>query len=130
MKNKKIVPMTIAMVAVVLIGMLGLTKVFENGWQQENVVDNSLNAEIADDTETVFDYPYFNIEEHSKITDRELLARYQNEIANYEEAIRKADKNVVMLRFDTEPSSDMISYQDVANICGEAIKYMYGITKQ
>ncbi len=58
MKNKKVVPLTVAVVAVVLIGILGLSKVFETRWQQENTVDNSLNAEIVDDTETVFDYPY------------------------------------------------------------------------
>ncbi len=129
MKNKKIISLTIFAVVLVLAGILGLSKVFENGWQNENTVDNSLSAEIVDSTETFFDYPYFNIEEHSQISDSEILARYEKEISYYEENIRNADKNVVILRFDTEPTSDMITYQDVANICGEAIKYMYGITK-
>ena len=36
MKNKKIIPLTIAVVAVALIATLGLSKVFETGWQNEN----------------------------------------------------------------------------------------------
>ena len=36
MKNKKIIPLTIAIVAVALIATLGLSKVFETGWQNEN----------------------------------------------------------------------------------------------
>ena len=62
MKNKKIIPLTIAMVAVVLIGMLGLSKFFETTWQNENTVDNSLSAEVVDDIETAFNYPYINKE--------------------------------------------------------------------
>ena len=60
MKNKKIVPMTIAMVAVVLIGMLGLSKAFEITWQQENTVDNGLTAEInsKEENSAVINYPF------------------------------------------------------------------------
>ena len=48
MKNKKIIPLTIAMVAVVLIGMLGMSKLFENTWQQPEQADNSLKTELPD----------------------------------------------------------------------------------
>ena len=48
MKNKKIIPLTIAMVAVVLIGILGMSKLFENTWQQPEQADNSLKTELPD----------------------------------------------------------------------------------
>lgn len=48
MKNKKIIPLTIAMVAVVLICILGMSKLFENTWQQPEQADNSLKTELPD----------------------------------------------------------------------------------
>lgn len=48
MRNKKIIPLTIAMVAVVLIGILGMSKLFENTWQQPEQADNSLKTELPD----------------------------------------------------------------------------------
>ena len=128
MKNKKIIPLTIAMVAVVLIGMLGLSKFFETTWQNENTVENSLNAEIIDSTETAFDYPYFNIKEHENLTDKQLLEIYSSEINTYKLEIQDGMQSMTMRSYDTEPSSEMVNYQDVANICGEKLKYLYGIT--
>ena len=128
MRNKKIIPLTIAMVAVVLIGMLGLSKFFETTWQNENTVDNSLNAEIIDSTETVFDYPYFNIKEYENITDKQLLEIYSSEINTYKLEIQEGMQSMTMRSYDTEPSSEMVKYQEVANICGEKLKYLYGIT--
>ena len=62
MRNKKIIAITVCLVAAVLVGMLGLSKFFETTWQNENTVDNSLSAEVVDDIETAFNYPYINKE--------------------------------------------------------------------
>lgn len=58
MKNKKLIPITFCLVVAVLVGMLGLSRFFENSWQQPEQTDNNLSAEIVDDVTTVFDYPY------------------------------------------------------------------------
>lgn len=112
MKNKKIVPMTIAMVAVVLIGMLSLSKVFENGWQQENTVDNSLSADtVASKDESIINYPYANyiqMDDGSK----SLYDDYFYHISD---------------TFIPQKNSDF-TYQDAVNITGETIKYLTGYT--
>lgn len=36
MKNKKIISLTVLIVAIALMGILGLSKVFEAAWQKEN----------------------------------------------------------------------------------------------
>ena len=101
MKNKKIIPMTIAMVAVVLIGMLGLSKAFENTWQNENTVDNSLSAEVVDDVETIFDYPF--------VIDNGETIDWDN-------------------KYMTTPPEGAITWQQAANVAGETLKYMFGYT--
>ena len=65
MKNKKIISLTIFAVVLVAVGILGLSKVFENGWQNENTIDNSLDAEIMDAGESVFNYRFITPEEVS-----------------------------------------------------------------
>ena len=128
MKNRKIITLTVAIVAVTLVSILGLSKMFETLWQQKNTVDNNLSAEIVDDIETVFNYPYFNIEEYEKITDKEILERYNAEINSYKFNINEDFQQNIMRRYDTEPTDEMVTYQDVANICGNTLKYIYGIT--
>ena len=113
MKNKKIIPLTIAMVAVVLIGMLGLSKFFETTWQNENTVDNSLSAEVVDDIETAFNYPYINKE----------IAENMEEKNWFVEAMLRRDS------FDSIPvPENAITYQQAANIIGDAITYACGFT--
>lgn len=112
MKNKKIIPITICLVVAVLIGILGLSKFFETSWQQENTVNNSLDAEIADDTETVFDYPYINKEIAENMEEKNwfveaMLRRYSDDIPVPENAV---------------------TYQQAANIVGDAITYACGFT--
>ena len=60
MKNKKIIPITVCLVAMVLVGMLCLSKFFETSWQRENTVDNGLTAEINSKKENsaVINYPF------------------------------------------------------------------------
>ena len=60
MKNRKVALLTVLSVVIVAAGILVLSKLFENGWQNENTVDNSLDAEIVDSSESVFNYPYIN----------------------------------------------------------------------
>lgn len=69
MKNKKLIAITVCLVAAVLIGMFGLSKFFETTWQRENTVDNSLSAEITEDNETVFNYPYLAVNEVNSLDD-------------------------------------------------------------
>ena len=122
MKNKKIVPMTIAMVAVVLIGMLALSKFFENSWQQENTVDNSLDAEIVENDNNIFNYKYTNIalfKQDRSIVEYPVDVIIDNYIENFEAYINKSGIN---------DKAAEISYQEAANIAGEAIKYSIGFT--
>lgn len=111
MKNKKIISLTIIIVAVVLIGVLGLSRFFENTWQNENTADNSLDVDITDNTESVFNYPYVDID--TAIEDGCLTA------INIKESIDK-QKDI--------PNEDMITYQDAVNKAGEDIKYLTGFT--
>lgn len=95
MKNKKIISLTVFAVVLVLAGILGLSKLFENGWQNENTIDNSLDAEIIENSEIKIDYPY-------TVSEKSLNA---------------------------EEYPDIISYQEAANIAGEAILYLSGVTE-
>ena len=49
MKNKKLIVITVCLVAAVLAGMLGMSRFFETSWQQPEQTDNNLSAEITDD---------------------------------------------------------------------------------
>lgn len=95
MKNKKLITITVCLVSAVLIGMFGLSKFFENSWQQEKTVDNDLNAEIIDNGEMKIDYPY-------TVSERSL---------------------------NSDDYPNIISYQEAANIAGEAILYLSGVTE-
>ena len=101
MRNKKIIPLTIAIVSIVLIGMLSLSKVFEATWQSENTVDNSLSAEVVDDVETIFDYPF--------VIDNGETINWDN-------------------KYMTTPPEGAITWQQAANVAGETLKYMFGYT--
>ncbi|MBQ8604784.1 MAG: hypothetical protein IJ410_08090 [Oscillospiraceae bacterium] len=95
MKKGKIAVITACAVVLILGGIIGLSKVFETSWQNENTVENSLDAQIIENSEMKIDYPY-TISEKS-LTEEE----YPN----------------------------IISYQEAANIAGEAILYLSGVTE-
>ena len=102
MKNKKIIPLTIAMVAVVLIGMLGLSKFFETTWQNTGESENNLDVDESNlQKQTIFDYPY--------IIDNGQTIDWDNQ-------------------YMITPSQGTLSWQQAANIAGETIKDMFGIT--
>ena len=122
MKNKNIVSLTVAIVAVVLIGMLGLSRIFETTWQQENTVDNSLNVD-SDKLDEIsnFDYPYIDYEGLCNTTDETIKERY-NQVIN---AFMPQYKDERL----TAKTDTTITTQQVANICGEYFKYTLGVTE-
>ncbi len=121
MKNKKIISLTIAIVAVVLIAVLGLSRFFETSWQNESTVDNSLSADIVENSESAFDYP-FEINNDMTL----FVNTYpNNSISSIEDFRGGLDGEYI-----SQPDSDMISYQQAANYAGEALKYLYGFTQQ
>ena len=108
MKNRKVALLTILSVVIVVAGILGLSKLFETGWQNENTVDNSLDAEIIDSSESVFNYPYINAQ---------MLENDKNSFWN----------NIIGITSDiVSVPENAISYQEAANTAGEAIQYITG----
>ena len=101
MKNKKLIVITVCLVVAVLVGMIGLSKFFETTWQNENTVDNSLNAEVVDDVETIFDYPF---------------------VIDNGETIGWDNKHM------TTPPEGAFTWQQSANVAGDTLKYMFGYT--
>ncbi len=90
-----------------------MSKFFEAAWQNENTVDNSLNVEITDNTETVFDYPFINNEIAENMEEKNwfvetMLRRY-------------SDDNIPV-------PENAITYQQAANIVGDALTYASGFT--
>ena len=132
MKNKKIIFLTLLVIAVVIIGVIGMSKRVESSWQTPDGVDNQLavNENNLQVEESVFDYPYFNIKDHKQLTDNSVKERYSTAINTYELASKHELNNKISIaNFDKEPTKDMVSFQYVSNVCGEVIKYLYGITE-
>ncbi len=124
MKNKKIVYLTAIAVALVLVGILGLSKVFENGWQNENTIDNSLDVNESNlYPESInIDYPFYMLNDHDIYENSEFKQRYPQIIKMYERIEEKPD-----YMFDNSIASKTnFTHQDIANNCGEIIKYLYG----
>ena len=100
MKNKKIIPLTIAIVAVVLMGMLGLSKLFETSWQNEDQISNSLGT--SPDIYQISDmgaFPFITMDEYLSIN-----SNYNN------------------LPQVIEVTDNMISYDESAVIGGTALE--------
>ena len=112
MKNKKIISLTVVAVGLVLTGILGLSKVFETTWQNENTVDNSLSADtVASKDESIINYPYANYIQ----MDDESKSLYDDYFYHISDT------------FIPQKNSDF-TYQDAVNITGETIKYLTGYT--
>ena len=111
MKNKNIISLTIFAVVLGAAGMLGLSKFFENAWQRESTVDNNLNAEIINNSKSVFNYPYARYVEMEK-EDKQKYDLYYEEGVNYY----------------VTPRNNEFGYQDAVNVFGETIKYLTGGT--
>ena len=79
---------------------------------------------------SLFDYPYFDVKEHNKLTDNAVRERYISDINLYEITLTQDDENkIIIANVDKAPTSDMVIYQQEANNCGEAVKYLYGMTE-
>lgn len=111
MKNKKIISITVCLVAAVLVGMLGLSVFFESTWQHTEQTDNNLSVEIVEDVESVFDYPY------------------KRGIEVSEDDLERLQMNLILAYPLKDFSNDMISYQQASNIAGEVLKFIYGCTE-
>ena len=132
MKNKKIIILTVFIIVVTVFGVICMSNMFENIWQTTGEKDNSytVNQENLQGESTVFNYPYFNIKEHNQLTDNSVKERYSTAINTYELASKHELNNKISIpNFDKEPTNDMVSFQYVSNVCGEVIKYLYGITE-
>ena len=124
MKNKKIVVLTVAMVAVVLIGVLGMARFFENSWRQENTIDNSLSVDESNlyQEPINIDYPFYMLNDNTIFQDKEFQQEYPSIVEMYNRTEEKPD--YLFNNFNVPDGN--YTYQDVANKCGEIIKYLYG----
>ncbi len=120
MKSRKIISLTVLIVAIALMGILGLSKAFETAWQKENTIDNSLSAEIVDDAGTVFDYPFQINDDMKKVIDT-----YINNWFSSIEDFRGGFNG----EYISQPDKNMITYQQATNSAGEILKYLYGFTR-
>lgn len=124
MKNKKIVYFTAIAVAFVLVGILVLSKVIENTWQSEEQIDNNLDVNESNlyQESINIDYPYYMLNDRDIYANSEFNQRYPQIIKMYERIEEKPD-----YMFDNSIASKTnFTHQDIANNCGETIKYLYG----
>ncbi len=104
----------------VLVGSQFITNRISTG----NETENNLSAEIneADNNgEIAFDYPYGTV--YTMVDSTEMDA-YKDHYDISTERIQE------IVKTDVNPPKDLIQYQEAVNICGEAIKYIYGYTAQ
>lgn len=102
MKNKKVIFLTIIIVTVALIGVLSMSRVFETMWQNTGTSENNLDVDESNlQQQTAFNYPY--------IIDNGQTVDWDNQ-------------------YITTPPEDVITWQQAANIAGETIKDIFGIT--
>ena len=111
MKKGKIAVITACAVVLILGGIIALSKVFETSWQQESTVDNSLDAEIVDSNESVFNYPY--VSRQQAIDDGYSPAYETLECAEQGGSVYK---------------DYMTDIQTAVNTAGENVKYLTGFT--
>ena len=100
MKNKKIISLTVFFVVLVLVGILGLSKLFETSWQNENQISNSLGT--SPDIYQISDmgaFPFITMDEYLSIN-----SNYNN------------------LPQVIEVTDNMISYDESAVIGGTAME--------
>ncbi len=111
MKRGKIAVITACAVVLILGGIIALSRVFESSWQQESTVDNSLDAEIVDSNESVFNYPY--VSRQQAVDDGYSPAYETLECAEQGGSVYK---------------DYMTDIQTAVNTAGENVKYLTGFT--
>lgn len=124
MKTKKVIALTIAIVVVVLVGVLGLSRIFEVSWQNTGESENNLNVDESNlNRETiVIDYPYYMLNDYTVFQDKAFEDVYADVCGMYK---RTSDEYDYLFKDFTVPQGHY-NHQDIANMCGEAIKYLYG----
>ncbi|MBQ8604785.1 MAG: hypothetical protein IJ410_08095 [Oscillospiraceae bacterium] len=135
MKKGKIAVITACAVVLILGGIIGLSKVFETSWQNENIVENSLNVNMDNTTiysnleNSEFDYPFLTEEECVNKKDDAAYIRYRDAV----DPLWKSQLNwAIEKRANRKyyyPEEGMLSFQEVANKCGEIAKYIVGYTE-
>ncbi|MBQ6850011.1 MAG: hypothetical protein IJN77_03105 [Oscillospiraceae bacterium] len=124
MKNRKILYLTVFSVVVVIIGIICFSRLAENIWQATGEIDNNLNVDESAlyQENIVIDYPYYMLNDHKVYIDKEFQKNYSSIVDMYNRTKVKPD---YMFNNFSAPELNY-SHQDIANICGEAIKYLYG----
>ncbi len=112
MKNKNVISLTILLIAAVIIGVIGMSKLVESSWQTTSGKDNQLtvNEENLQAEESTFDYPYINYSQLNA-EDKELYKTFEQ------------------ISDSILPENKEFTYQQAANKLGEAIKYLTGYTE-
>ncbi len=125
MKNKRILIFTVAIICgFVLLIMLG-SKAVNSTITTGNETENQLSAEIPQDSgneNIVFDYPYIKLDEIDNYKDSDFHLCYKLSEQFFNGNFGKYNYKIM------EPADGLLSYQQVANITGEKLKYIYGIT--
>ena len=135
MKNRKIISLTVLIVAIALMGILGLSKAFETAWQKENTIDNSLSAEMVERNpysnleRTDLDYPFLTFEEFMGKSDEQVYIRYRDSLdplwkSQLDWAVKKRENQKYYY-----PEPAMFTFQKIANKCGEIAKFTVGYTE-
>ena len=124
MKNRKVALLTVLSVVIIAAGILGLSKLFENGWQNEEQISNTLNVDESNlyQEPINIDYPYYMLNDRDIYENSEFKQQYPQIIEMYERTKEKPN-----YMFDNSIASKTnFTHQDIANKCGEIIKYLYG----
>lgn len=124
MKNKKIIYLTVFTFILVITCIVGLSKLAEFNWQTTGEINNDLNVDESTlyQENIVVDYPYYMLNDHKVYADKEFQENYPAVVAMYNRSNGEPD-----YMFNNFSATELnYSHQDIANICGEAIKYLYG----
>ncbi len=132
MKNKRTIILTAITIVLFRCMMLMGAKFFVNSIETGNEISNSLTAEIQsqENVENTFDYPYFKVQDIEDNREFTAYNIYKEYLKSSLGAILPKDEQLFYSRLARQPVPDenMVTYQQAANTCGEALKYLYGIT--
>ncbi|MBR6609189.1 MAG: hypothetical protein IKK99_03120 [Oscillospiraceae bacterium] len=124
MKSRKVIYLTVTIVAIALVSILGLSKIFEISWQAPGEVDNNLNVDndTLNQETMIINYPYYMLNDHAIFDNKDFQEEYPVVYARY---IQSGGKTNYIYNNIVVPDTNL-THQDIANICGETIKYLYG----
>ncbi len=121
--NKKTIIFTVGIISAFIVLMVAGSKVFTGYMGYLDEAENTLTVDTENtDYETVFDYPYIKMSELEEKTD---IPNYKCYLQIKMDVTTLQFRNLDMIE---ELEEGMITFQEVSNKCGEAFKYLYGIT--